>query len=47
MEDAMEKGKENMEQAQSRMEKYVNAKRRLADFEEGDMVYVSTKNWKT
>ena len=47
MEDAMEKGKENMEQAQSRMEKYANAKRRPADFEEGDMVYVSTKNWKT
>jgi hypothetical protein len=44
MEDAIEKGKENMEQAQLRIEKYINAKRRLADFEEGNMVYVLTKN---
>jgi hypothetical protein len=40
----MKKGKENMEQVQKRMEKYVNAKRCLVDFKEGDMVYVSTKN---
>jgi hypothetical protein len=47
MEDTIKKGRENMEQAQRRMEKYANAKRRPADFKAGDMVYVSTKNWKT
>jgi hypothetical protein len=40
----MKRGKENIEQAQKKMEKYANAKRRLVDFAVGDKVYVSTKN---
>jgi hypothetical protein len=47
MEDAIKRGKENMEQAQKRMEKYANTKRRPVDFKVGDKVYVSTKKWKT
>jgi hypothetical protein len=33
-----------MEQVQKRIKKYVNAKRRLINFKEGNMVYISTKN---
>ncbi len=47
MEDTIKKGKENMEQAQLRIEKYTNAKYYPVDFKEGNIVYVSTKNWKT
>jgi hypothetical protein len=33
-----------MERVQKKIEKYINAKRRLVDFAVGDKVYVSTKN---
>jgi hypothetical protein len=46
MEDAIKRGKENMEQVQKRIEKYANTKCRPVDFKVGDKVYVSTKKWK-
>jgi hypothetical protein len=44
IEDTIKRGKENIEQAQKKIEKYVNAKRRPVDFAVGDKVYISTKN---
>lgn len=41
------KAKEIMQQSQNRMSKATNAHRRPIDFDVGDKVWVSTKNWKT
>ena len=37
----------NMERAQERQRKQANRQRRDVDFEVGDLVWVTTKNWKT
>lgn len=47
MKEAWDKGKEHMEKAQHKMSEDVNARRRPIDFDVGDQVWVSTKNWKT
>jgi hypothetical protein len=47
MKDALAKGKELMVKAQAKKEKDVNTHRRPIDFKAKDMVWVSTKNWKT
>lgn len=47
MQGALELAKENMAKAQARKERDINAHRRPVDFEPGDQVYISTKNWKT
>ena len=45
--EAIEKAKEFMVKAQDKKSRDVNAHRREVDFEVGDKVWVSTKNWKT
>jgi hypothetical protein len=47
MQQALQKGKELMLQAQQKKENDVNAHRRAIDFKVGDKVWISTKNWKT
>jgi transposase InsO family protein len=47
MQGALELAKENMAKAQAKKERDINVHRRPVDFEPGDQVYISTKNWKT
>jgi hypothetical protein len=47
MQEALKQGRELMAKAQAKKEADVNTQRRPIDFQEGDKVYVSTKNWKT
>ena len=47
MNEAIEKGKEFMKQAQEKMEQSTNAHRRPVNFTVGDKVWLTTKNWKT
>jgi transposase InsO family protein len=47
MHEAIEKAKEFMAKAQDKKSRDANAHRREIDFEVGDKVWVSTKNWKT
>jgi hypothetical protein len=47
MYEAIEKAKEFMAKAQDKKSRDVNAHRREVDFEVGDKVWVSTRNWKT
>jgi len=47
MHNAWQTARENMQRAQERQKKQANKKRREVDFNEGDMVWVSMKNWKT
>src|SRR6266536_6235359 len=47
MHGAIEKAKECIAQAQEKSSKDVNCHRRPVDFGVNDMVWVSTKNWKT
>ena len=44
---ALEKGRESIKIAQAKKERDINTYRRPVDFSIGDIVQVSTKNWKT
>jgi hypothetical protein len=47
LESAWKVARENIKKAQQSMEKQVNKHRREPDFDVGDFVWVTTKNWKT
>jgi transposase InsO family protein len=47
LQDAWQKARENLGDAQRTMETQANKRRREPDFGPGDLVWVSTKNWKT
>jgi transposase InsO family protein len=47
MHSAWETARKIMEKAQRAQKQQADKKRRPVDFEEGDMVWISTKNWKT
>ena len=47
MEQALEKGRECIQKAQDKKERDINAHRRPVDFQAGDKVWVTTRNWKT
>ena len=47
MHSAWQIARDNMQKAQERQKKQADKKRRDVDFDKGDMVWVSTKNWKT
>jgi transposase InsO family protein len=47
MHGAWQVARDNMQKAQEGQKRQADKKRRKTDFNEGDMVWVSTKNWKT
>jgi hypothetical protein len=47
MHDAWQTARDNMRESQERQKRQADKRRREIDFDVGDMVWVSTKNWKT
>ena len=47
MQEAVDLGRQHIKKAQEKKERDVNRKRRPVDFDVGDKVFVTTKNWRT